>query len=79
MSDDELRSAILKFFEERGKLIPADDTDLLDSGIIDSMDLVELVAHLEAVGVEVAHDAMTVDNFRSLGAILATCGKGSQG
>lgn len=73
MSDRDHRSAVLSFFDERGKHVPGDDADLLDGGIIDSMDLVELVAHLESVGVDIPHEAMTVDNFRSLRAILATC------
>jgi acyl carrier protein len=77
MSDLDHRAAVLAFFEERGKSIPGDDDDLLDSGLIDSMDLVEMVAHLEAAGVEIPHEAMTVDNFRSLRAILATCARGA--
>jgi acyl carrier protein len=78
MSDKDHRIAVLSFFAERGKRIPGDDVDLLDSGIIDSMDLVELVAHLETQGVDIPHEAMSVDNFRSISAIVATCARGAR-
>lgn len=72
MSDTDARSAVLAFFAERGKLIADPKADLFETGIIDSMDLIELVTHLEATrGYHLAHDALTVDNFRNLEAIVS--------
>lgn len=72
MSESAIRAAVLAFFEERGKPIPDGTIDLFDSGIIDSMDLIELVAHLESSGkYEIPHEALTVDNFRTLDTITS--------
>lgn len=71
MSEFDVRAAILAFFDERGKPIPDPAVDLFDSGVIDSMDLIELVAHLEAAGqLDIPQEFMTVDNFRSLDAMV---------
>ena len=45
---------------------------LLESGVIDSMTMVDLIAHLEqAYGIVVNEDDMTPENFDSIGAIVA--------
>lgn len=73
MSDQNIRDAIAGFFRERGKSVPAAEVDILESGIIDSMELIELVAHLEKeLGLDVPQDRMTADNFRSIAAVVRT-------
>ncbi len=80
MPELDVRAAVLEFFAERGKPIPDAATDLFDSGIIDSMDLIELVAHLESAGgMDIPQEAMTVDNFRNLNAIVAIFNGGAKG
>jgi acyl carrier protein len=50
----------------------ADGTSFLESGIIDSTGVLELVAHLEeAYGVKVQDDELTPDNLDSIDAIAA--------
>lgn len=50
--------------------VPAGDTDLLVTGIIDSLALVELMLRLEQdFGVQIPVDELEVENFRSLDSI----------
>src|SRR5262249_52365739 len=50
--------------------VPASDTDLLASGIMDSLALVELLLRLEQTfGASVSIDDLELDNFRSLDSI----------
>lgn len=70
---DDLRERITRLFAERLNLeIPSADTDLFDSGALDSMAFVELLAQLEGeFGVEVALADIAMDNFRSIERIAA--------
>lgn len=55
-----------------GKLnldIPSADTDLIETGIIDSLALVDLIVYLESLGVDISLDEIEIDNFRSLSKI----------
>ena len=50
--------------------VPAGDTDLLATGIMDSLALVELLLRLEQTfGAGVSIDDLELDNFRSLDSI----------
>ena len=50
--------------------VPASDTDLLATGILDSLALVELLLRLEQTfGASVSVDDLELDNFRSLDSI----------
>lgn len=49
-----------------------DDESLLEAGVIDSVTMVDLVAHLETTfSIRIDEDEMTPENFDSLGAIVA--------
>ena len=70
--------AIMGFFAGRGKRIPNPDDDLFESELIDSMELLELVMHLEKkLGVEIDQELMSVDNFRSVTRIVETISRTS--
>jgi acyl carrier protein len=46
------------------------DTDLVETGLLDSLALVELLAQLEeAFGVSISIDDLELDNFRSIASI----------
>src|SRR5262245_18261095 len=50
--------------------VPSVDTDLLGTGLLDSMGLVELLAQLEETfGVSISFDYVELDNFRSIASI----------
>jgi acyl carrier protein len=52
--------------------IPAPDTDLIESGLIDSLALVSLIAEIEGeFGFELPLDDFDVDNFRSVDRMAA--------
>jgi D-alanine--poly(phosphoribitol) ligase subunit 2 len=47
--------------------VPSHDTDLIETGLLDSLALVSLLAELEqALGVELPLDELEVDDFRSV-------------
>ena len=47
--------------------VPSPDTDLFDSGVLDSLAFVELLLHLEReFGVTVAAEDLEAENFKSL-------------
>ena len=50
--------------------VPAADTDLFETGILDSLRFVELLAALaEAFGIRVSVEDLEIDDFRSLSRI----------
>jgi acyl carrier protein len=73
MADRELiRDNLLQFLRDR--LGPAeslaDDSDLIDSGIIDSLMLTDLVLYVQAeYALELRSEEVTPANFRSAGAL----------
>lgn len=47
--------------------VPSVETDLLGTGLLDSLALVELLEHLqETFGVSISTDELEIDNFRSI-------------
>jgi acyl carrier protein len=45
---------------------PSADTDLMESGLLDSLTLVELMSSLEEqFGINISFDEIQIDNFRS--------------
>lgn len=70
---NDVRAIVRGFFAERGKSVPEDTTDLFETEIIDSMELMELLLHMEEQhGISVPQDLMTVDNFRTINVIVGT-------
>jgi methoxymalonate biosynthesis acyl carrier protein len=69
MSDhSEVRRQIARLFAEQLSVeVPTDDTDLFDSGIVDSLKFVELLVQLEQkFGTKVNLNDLELDNFRSI-------------
>ena len=73
--DRDARSTIREFVLDRlaptsGRSEIADDDDLIDSGIIDSLGIFQLVAFLEeSFGVSIGDEEITPENFASVSAI----------
>ena len=67
----DLRGRIARLFADRLNLeIPSAETDLFETGALDSMGFVELLAQLEReFRVEVVLGDIEMDNFRSIGRI----------
>ena len=69
MSDDrKVRERVASLFSGALNLdVPSVDTDLFDSGVLDSLAFVELLVHLEReFGINTSVDDLDVDNFRSI-------------
>lgn len=66
-----LTARLARLFAERLEVeVPAPDTDLFETGILDSLRFVELLAVLEETfGVRVAVDELEIDDFRNLSRI----------
>ena len=48
--------------------VPSPDTDLIDSGLLDSLQLVQLLLHIEQqLGLRIALDEVELDDLRSVG------------
>lgn len=58
---------ILNLLSERVHVkAPSADTDLMESGLLDSLTLVELMSSLEEqFGIHISFDEVEIDNFRS--------------
>ncbi|QQS47211.1 MAG: acyl carrier protein [Acidobacteriota bacterium] len=64
----ELQNRIVKLLSDRVHIdAPSVDTDLMESGLLDSLTLVELMTGLEdEFGVRISFDDIELDNFRSV-------------
>lgn len=71
-----LYERIAKLFADRlNTEVPAVDTDLFDTGILDSLRFVELLAALEeSFGVRVSVEELEIDDFRTLSRIAQFVG-----
>jgi acyl carrier protein len=50
--------------------VPHVDTDLMETGLLDSLTLVELMSSLEEqFGIHISFDEIEIDNFRSVASI----------
>jgi acyl carrier protein len=58
--------------------VPAPDTDLLETGMLDSLQLVELLLQIEQVfGLRIAIEAIELDELRSLARLARVVGDGA--
>ncbi|MFI6682989.1 phosphopantetheine-binding protein [Streptomyces sp. NPDC050485] len=72
----ETESELLSFLEGRVKVAVAADTDLFASGAVTSLFSLELVVHVETTyGVAVLGDELSMDNFRSVRAMVGLIGR----
>lgn len=62
---------IIRLLSERVHVeAPSVDTDLMESGLLDSLTLVELMSSLEEeFGITISFDEIELDNFRSVASI----------
>lgn len=77
----ELESLVLRIFEQRlGVDVPSSDTDLIDSGRLDSLVLVRLLAALEErLGTRIGLDRLEMSDFRSVSTIAGWLSRNDEG
>ena len=70
-ADTTLHNQIIALFMEELNLeVPSIDTDLLETGLLDSLHFVELLLHLERkFGTEISLEKLEIDHFRSVAKI----------
>jgi len=63
-----LRERIAEIFADKLHIeVTSPDTDLMQSGLLDSLALVELLFHLEQeLGIKIALETLELENFRSI-------------
>lgn len=66
-----LESRLVRLFSEQLNIeVPSAETDLIDTGLVDSLSFVELLAQLEEeFGVQVSLDDLEIDRFRTISRI----------
>ncbi len=76
MTDPVLVTEIRKLFTEKLLVeVPSPDTDLLETGALDSASLVEMLLHLEErFGVRLSIEELEIAHFRSLNSIAELVG-----
>jgi len=73
VSQSELVADLLHFVQSRGvrHAEVTSHTDLLESGLLDSLLLMDLIFHIEEVsGIRIEGDQVNPSNFRSIAAIV---------
>lgn len=69
-------SFVTSFFDQKGKEVPSPEVDLFQVGILDSMELIELLAFLDMYhDIRVPPDELTLANFKNLNSILKIISK----
>jgi D-alanine--poly(phosphoribitol) ligase subunit 2 len=65
---DQLQQQIIEIFSERFETrLESDDVDLLETGLVDSVKIVELVLELEQrFGVSLPFEELEIDDFRTV-------------
>ena len=68
-----LHDQLTELFRDKLHLdVPSPDTDLIEAGLLDSLQFVQLVVHLEEdFGTQVSMDDLEIDHFRSIDSIAA--------
>jgi acyl carrier protein len=72
-ADSEIAPRIARLIQEVLAVeVPAHDTDLIESGAVDSLGLVSLITEIEReFGVELPLDELDIDDFRSVDRMAA--------
>ncbi len=76
LTDGVLRDQIKTLFVQHMNVeVPSHETDLLESGLLDSMGLVDLLVHIEKTfGLTIGLEELDVEDFRSVATIAAVVG-----
>ncbi len=66
-----LENQLIRLFAEQLQVeVPSVETDLIDTGLVDSLTFVEFLAQLEAgFGVRVSLEDLEIDRFRTISSI----------
>jgi len=68
-----IQSRLIELFRNKLELdVPSAETDLMGTGVVDSLTFVELLFHLEIeFGITISNDKLELEHFRSIDSIVA--------
>jgi acyl carrier protein len=68
-----IQRRLIDLFRDKLELdVPSAETDLLETGLMDSLTFVELLFHLELeFGITISNDKLELEHFRSIVSIVA--------
>ena len=68
-----IQGQLIRLFRDKLELdIPSAETDLMATGVMDSLTFVDLVFHLEnEFGITISNDKLELEHFRSIVSIVA--------
>lgn len=69
----EIQGRLIELFRDKLELdVPSAETDLMETGVVDSLTFVELLFHLEIeFGITISKDKLELEHFRSIASIVA--------
>ena len=71
-----IRTFVARQFPHAGRAAPGDDDPLLQSGVVDSLGILEIVGFLgDEFGIEVTDEELTPENFATVNALAAFAGR----
>jgi acyl carrier protein len=68
-----IQRRLIELFRDKLELdVPSAETDLMETGVMDSLTFVELLFHLEReFGITISNDKLELEHFRSIVSIVA--------
>jgi acyl carrier protein len=69
----EIQGRLIELFRDKLELdVPSAETDLMETGVMDSLTFVELLFHIEIeFGITISKDKLELEHFRSIASIVA--------
>jgi acyl carrier protein len=67
-----IQGRLIELFRDKLELdVPSAETDLMETGVMDSLTFVELLYHLEIeFGITISNEKLELENFRSINSIV---------
>jgi acyl carrier protein len=67
-----IQGRLIELFRDKLELdVPSAETDLMETGVMDSLTFVELLYHLEIeFGITISNEKLELENFRSISSIV---------
>lgn len=69
----EIQGRLIELFRDKLELdVPSAETDLMETGVMDSLTFVDLLFHIEIeFGITISKDKLELEHFRSIASIVA--------
>jgi acyl carrier protein len=76
IDERQFRLIVMSFFEQKGKVMPSAEVDLFQAGVLDSMELIDLLAFLDMHhDIRVPPNELTLANFKNINSMFEIISK----